>query len=44
MIHIIRHKEYDFEIPSGYCTCEACIYHGYCDREDMREPKGEKGD
>lgn len=22
MIHIIRHKEYDFEIPSGYCTCE----------------------
>lgn len=23
--------------------CEACIYHGYCDRENMREPKGEKG-
>lgn len=23
--------------------CEACIYHGHCDREDMREPKGEKG-
>lgn len=24
--------------------CEACIYHGHCDREDMREPKGEKGE
>lgn len=22
--------------------CEACIYHGHCDREDMREPKGRK--
>lgn len=22
MIHIIRHKEYDFPIPSGYVTCD----------------------
>lgn len=22
MIHIIRHKDYDFPIPSGYVTCE----------------------
>ena len=36
MIHIIRHKDYDFPIPSGYVTCEVGpLYKG--DRPNINE-------
>lgn len=44
MIHIIRHKEYDFPIPSGYVTCDVGPMfkenpreYSYCYRPNVNE-------